>query len=61
MKMSDVTFIKCQEYNPYHPKANSLGMRSFWRADCGGETIATLCDTKAECEREVRSIIKQYN
>lgn len=57
MKMKDVEFVKCEEYNPMHRKANSLGVRSFWRADYHGETIATLCDTKAECMREVRRII----
>lgn len=31
--------------------------RQFWRADYQGETIATLCRTKAECLKEVREWI----
>lgn len=57
-KMRDVEFKKCEEYNPMHPKANSMGMRKFWRADYNGQTIATLCDTKTECVAEVRRYLK---
>lgn len=60
MKMKDVDFVKCEEYNPYHKKANRLGMRTFWRADYYGKTIVTLCDTKAECVQEVREYIRRY-
>lgn len=57
-RLKEVDFLKCEEYNPLHPKANSIGMRSFWRADYYGETIATLCDTKAECVKEARRFLK---
>lgn len=30
----------------------------FWRADYQGETIATMCKTKAECKKEVREYFK---
>lgn len=59
IKIKDVEFLKCEEYNPYHPKANSYGMRTFWRADYCGQTIVTLCDTKAECILEARAWIRR--
>lgn len=59
MKLKDVDFVKCEEYNPYSSRSNKFGMRTFWRADYHGETIATLCDTKAECISEVRAYIKR--
>lgn len=51
-----VEYVKCQDYDPYHPKADSLGMHSFWRADSNGETIATA-DTKAECMRKAKEYL----
>lgn len=59
IKFNDVEFIKCEEYDPFDTRANSYGMRSFWRADYYGETIVTSCDTKAECIKEVRAYIKR--
>ena len=56
MKLKDVDFIKCSEYDPFSSKANSLGMKTFWRADYNGETIA-YGDTKAKCLKEVRRYI----
>lgn len=35
--------------------------KSFWRADLGGVTIATLCRTKTECVAEVRRKLKKIN
>ena len=55
MKMKDVNFVKCTEYNPYHEKANSLGIRSFWRADYNGLSLA-WADTKKECIEIVRRL-----
>jgi hypothetical protein len=53
-KFKDVSFVKCYDYN--------FGERStFWRADLWGETIATLCHTKAECIEEVRNYLKKIN
>ena len=56
MKMKDVIFVKCEEYDPYSPKANSLGMKPFWRAEYNDETIA-IADTKSECVSRVRLFI----
>ena len=61
MKFCDVNFERCEEYNPFSPRANKLGMCSFWRADYYGDTIATACRTKAECVAEVRRYIRAYN
>lgn len=50
-KFKDVSFVKCCEYN--------FGEKNtFWRADLWGETIATLCSTKAECMEEVRNYLE---
>lgn len=57
--MQSVDFVKCEEYNPYHPKANSLGMRSFWRADYKGNSIA-YGDTKAECVKYARNYLVNH-
>ena len=59
MKIKDVVFVRCEEYNPLHPKSDVNGFRKFWRADYEGKTIATLCDTKAECMAEVRNYIRR--
>lgn len=56
--IKDVDFVKCQEYDPYNPKADSLGLHYFWRADLCGETIATACETKAECMKKVREYLR---
>ena len=61
MKISDVNFVKCEEYDPFNPRSDKLGMCIFWRADYCGETIATACRTKAECVAEVRQYIRAYN
>ena len=36
-------------------------MRTFWRADYRGVTIATMCSTKAECIKEVRRYFEQQD
>lgn len=58
IKLKDVMFIKCEEYDPYHNRANKYGMRTLWRADYHGKTIASLCDTKAECIEKVKEYIR---
>lgn len=61
VNLKDIEFTKCEEYNSIHPKANSLGMRKFWRADYCGVTVATLCDTKAECVQKAKMYLKSRN
>lgn len=47
----DVDFSKHYDY--------SFGeKRYFWRADFRGNTIATMCRTKAECITEVRRYLR---
>lgn len=47
----DVDFSKCYEY--------SFGENGyFWRADFRGQTIATMCRTKAECITEAREYLR---
>lgn len=58
MNISDVTFTKCKEYAPYSDKADKLGMKTFWRADYNGETLA-IADTKAECVKEARTALRR--
>lgn len=52
-----IVYTKCQEYDPYDPKANKLGLRSFWRADYKGQSIA-WGDTKAECMKNAKNYLK---
>lgn len=33
--------------------------RFFWRTDCDGITIATLCATRKECIEEARAFLRQ--
>lgn len=54
VKMIDVQISKHYDY--------FMGeRRPFWRADYLGETIATLCRTKAECLKEAREWIGKQN
>lgn len=32
--------------------------RFFWRADCNGETITTMCATRKECVEEARDYLR---
>lgn len=56
--LKDVDFIRCEEYSPFSPRRNALGLKTFWRADYAGESIA-YGDTKAECRKEARSKLQQ--
>ena len=61
INLKDVMFIKCEEFDSCHPRANKYGMRTFWRADYHGETIVSLCDTKADCLEKVKEYIRCEN
>lgn len=58
MRMKDVEYVKCQEYDPLSNRADALGMRTFWRADVGSQSIA-YGDTKKECMDEARAYIRR--
>lgn len=53
VRFKDVVFTKCHDFNSFGE------YKPFWRADLYGQTIATLCDTKAECVAEVRNYLKK--
>ena len=51
--------VKCQEYNPFSPRANKLGMETFWRAyDTTTEQYA-YGYTKSEALLELRTKLQK--
>ena len=60
MRMKDVVYVKCQEYSPLSKRADASGMKTFWRADVGFETIA-YGDTKKECMEEARRYVRRFS
>ncbi|MEG1529391.1 MAG: hypothetical protein RR405_03460 [Clostridia bacterium] len=46
---------KCQEYNPFSPRANRLGMETFWRAYDPETGQYALGNTKTEALLELKA------
>ena len=58
VKMKDVVYVKCQEFDPLSSRSDSQGMRTFWRADVGSQSIA-YGDTKKECIEDARAYMRR--
>lgn len=56
MKLSELTFEKIWNYDPYNSRANKAGMVSEWVARNEWGNAVAFGDTKAECLQDARRI-----
>ncbi len=56
MKMTELTFEKIQNYDPYNRRAKSNGMVTEWVARNEWGNAVAFGDTKAECMKDARRI-----
>lgn len=58
MKMTELTFEKIENYDPYNSKAKANGMVTEWVARNEWGNAIAFGNTKAECMKDARRICK---
>ena len=57
MKLSDLTFEKIRNYDPYNKRADKTGFVTEWVARNEWGNAVAFGDTKAECQMDARRYV----
>ena len=61
MKVSQLSFEKIENYDPFNKRARSNGMVTEWVARNEWGNAVAFGNTKAECKADARRYCKQQN
>ena len=61
MKLSDLTFEKISSYDPFHERADNLGLLWEWVARNSYGNSVAFGYTKKECIADARRYVRYFN